>query len=224
VWGPWAAASLASLQQQQQQQQQVQQQQQQQLHQLQRGQGQEQQQQQQQQQQLHGQQQQEKHHSNLTSSGHAGCSLQLDVAALAAEIAALEALLVHAEGLIPQGRNGSSQAAGLLVQGLVRANSFAVPSVCTQVYGGTAAAEAAVAGAEAPSTAGAGATAAAAAAATQQAAAHPLPCFLALGPLHGLRLRMVSTLLRAAVEAADWERALQAARTLTPMYEHLYPP
>jgi len=47
---------------------------------------------------------------------------------------------------------------------------------------------------------------------------------VALGPLHGLRMRLASALLRAAVEEGNsWKVALQAARVLTPMYEHLYP-
>jgi len=44
-----------------------------------------------------------------------------------------------------------------------------------------------------------------------------------LGPQHILRLRVLAGLLVAAVDAAEWPLALQAARQLTPLYECVYP-
>jgi SET and MYND domain-containing protein len=46
---------------------------------------------------------------------------------------------------------------------------------------------------------------------------------LRLGQHHVLRMRAAAGLLKAAVDAADWQVAPQAARDLTPTYELVYP-
>jgi hypothetical protein len=44
-----------------------------------------------------------------------------------------------------------------------------------------------------------------------------------LGPQHALRIRVLAALLCAAVDAAEWQLARQAAVQLTPLYCLVYP-
>jgi hypothetical protein len=44
-----------------------------------------------------------------------------------------------------------------------------------------------------------------------------------LGPRHVLRARVTAGLLKAAVDASEWQVALRAARALVPVYELVYP-
>lgn len=150
------------------------------------------------------QQQQQLQQQQCDSAAHP----QLDVSTLSTEVAALEALLLHAERLADHG--SSTQAVLLLTQALARADSFAVPCV--------------------PSGKAAGLPAQGHTSLHQAGALPAKPLHtadsvtLALGPLHGLRVALASTLLRLAIADNSWTIALHAARLLTPAYKQLYPP
>eukprot|EP00983_Pelagomonas_calceolata_P086870 1156847-Pelagomonas_calceolata.AAC.3 len=129
---------------------------------------------------------------------------QVDVGSLAAEVGALEALVVHAEALMAGcARSSHAQAVMLLTQGLARADRFAVRRAAPAAF-------AQGAPLSVPPTSADG---------------DRSPVLVALGPLHALRIRLAATLMRAAVEeGSSWKIALQAACALTPIYEQLYPP
>ncbi len=150
---------------------------------------------------------------------------RLDVGALALELGALEALVVHAEGLMVCGP--SAAAVQLLLQGLSRADGFGVPTLPPPPPPPLLPSSAPVLAPPTPPASGA--------APMPSTSSLPLPepvmpgpqgqAQLALGPLHGLRVRLAATLLQAAVEeGSSWPVALQAARMLTPLYRQLYPP
>jgi hypothetical protein len=146
---------------------------------------------------------------------------------LTQQLAAVAQLLVHTQGTITKaeallGSGRADAALRLLSSGLQAADSWQ-PPVQWQPPGGAATSSPAAAAGEVYSANHSSYSAQAQQQQQGQGQGAGGAPRVALGPGHVLRLRLLAALLRAAIEAQQWEAALEAARRLTPLYAAVYP-